>query len=87
MGQFDDALRLDRVHGGQCRLVLCLGGRTRFGDKVEFQKFVLTLAVPVNVEIDGLAAIAECLVTDAHGFLDLGLSGYLYRSCHNRVCI
>lgn len=87
VGQFDDTLRLDGVHGGQRRLVLRLGCSTCLGDKIELEELVPAFAVPVNVEIDGLAAVAECLVTDAHGFLDLGLSGYLYRSCHNRVRI
>lgn len=83
--QFDDALRLDRVHGRQRRFVLRLGCRARLGNKVKFQELVLTPAVPVNVEIDGLAAVAERLVTDAHGLLDLGLFGYLYRFCHNEI--
>lgn len=55
-----------------------------FRNKVEFQKLVLTLAVPINVKIDGLASIAERLITDAHRFFDLGLLGYLSCSCHNQ---
>ena len=78
---------IKRAYLFACNCGLRLGCRACLGDKVELEELVLSLAVPVNVEIDGLAAVAECLVTDAHGFLDLGLFGYLYRSCHNRVRI
>ena len=69
IGQLDDALQLYGVNRSKRGLILRLGCRIRLRDEMQFQELILPFSVTVDVEIDGLAPVTECLITNSDRFL------------------
>ena len=75
-----DALCLDAFCNRHSLLVLFLADRVDFGYEVEFEVFVLSHSLIVDVKIDTLVAICERLKPNFNRFFQLYL--FLW-SCHD----